>query len=179
MSADRRNEDAAPTGADDEQGRAVDAALTYLSYRPRTHHEIRRKLAGRGFSEDVIEAAIERLDVVGLVDDPAFVASYVRDRISHRPMGVRRMVNELYAKGIPREVAVPVIESVLREEGVDERQLAQAVAERKYRAIRARCEPDAVVGRRLRDHLARRGFNPGLAREVAREVIDGRSTGGG
>lgn len=161
----------------DERGQAVEAALNFLSYRPRTRHEVQRKLVSRGFSEDATEAALQRLDAVGLIDDAAFVALYVRDRISHRPMGSRRMVNELYLKGIPRERAGPLIEAALQDEAVDERSLAVRVAEQKYGTLSARQEPTAVLKRRLRDHLASRGFAPGLAREVVDSLIDRREAG--
>ena len=165
MGEEPQHLDAAPTGADDEESRAVDAALSFLSYRPRTSEEIRRKLVTRDFSEKIIAAALERLDAVRLVDDEAFVASYVRDRIAHRPMGVRRMTNELYVKGVSREVALPVIESVLQEEEVDERVLARRAAERVHRTIRERGEPEKVM-RRLLHHLIRRGFSPEVAKSA-------------
>ncbi|MGD2216739.1 MAG: regulatory protein RecX, partial [Gemmatimonadales bacterium] len=118
--------------------RAIDAALNFLSYRQRTGREVRRKLVERGFSPEVIEAALARLAAVRLVDDEAFVAAYVRDRIAHRPMGVRRMIQELYLKGIAREVALPVIEETLREEETDERTLAERVVAKKRRTLKSR-----------------------------------------
>ena len=100
------NEETAPT--EETTSQALDAALNYLSYRQRTEYEVRRKLIDRGFGEEIIEGAMKRLEAVGLVDDDAFIAAYVRDRVAHRPMGVRRMAQELYAKGISRDAALPV-----------------------------------------------------------------------
>jgi regulatory protein len=133
--------------------RAIDAALNFLSYRQRTGREVRRKLVDRGFSEEAIEATMRRLGAVGLVDDEAFVGAYVRDRIAHRPMDVRRMVQDLYAKGIAREVSAPVIEEVL--------------------TLRSRSQNEAVLRRRLRDHLIRRGFDTRVVSEVVDELFSG------
>ena len=161
---------------EEAERRAIDAALNFLSYRQRTGLEVRRKLASRGFGEATIEAAMRRLRAVGLVDDEAFVGAYVRDRIAHRPMGIRRMVQELYIKGIPREVSLPVIERMFGEEDIDERTLAQRVVAKK-KGIGAG-EPDdrAVAKRRVRDQLLRRGFDPRVVRDVVEDLFsDGRT----
>ena len=113
---------------------------------------------------------------VGQVDDEAFVGAYVRDRIAHRPMGVRRMVQDLYAKGISREVSAPVIEDVLRDEDTDERTLAEQVVEKKRRTLASRSQNEAVLRRRLRDHLIRRGFDTRVVSEVVDELFSGDAT---
>ncbi len=151
--------------------RALDAALNYLSYRQRTGHEVRRKLIERGFDDETVEAALRRLENVGLVDDESFVAAYVRDRIAHRPMGVRRMAQELYVKGIRREQAIPLIEAALGHEGTNELELARRVAERKGASLRRRDDELALSRKRLRDHLLRRGFDSRVIQAALDEVL--------
>lgn len=158
-----------PTGA---ERRALDAGLNFLSYRQRTREEVRRKLSERGFSIDVVEATLERLQSVGLIDDAAFVGAYVRDRIAHRPMGVRRMVQDLYRKGVPRDVALPLIEEVMEEEGTDERELAIRIVRRKRRTLSNRAGDPDLLRRRVREHLLRRGFGRRLASEVVDELLE-------
>ncbi len=160
-----------PAPTEETTTQAIDAALNYLSYRQRTEYEVRRKLVDRGFEEEVVEAAMRRLEAVGLVDDDAFIAAYVRDRVAHRPMGVRRMAQELYAKGINRDAALPVIETAMQEEGTDEISMARRVAERKCASLRSRQEEIALTRKRLRDHLLRRGFDPRVIHGVLDEVL--------
>lgn len=150
----------------DAERRAIDAALTFLSYRPRTDREVRRKLAERGFAEGTIETAMERLCAVGLVDDEAFIGAFVRDRIAHRPMGVRRMAQELYLKGVPRDVGVPAIHRVLDAEETSERDLAERVVTKKLESPPKAAAQLAVFRRRLRHHLLRRGFDHAVVRDV-------------
>ncbi len=157
-------------GSEEAERRAVDAALNFLSYRQRTSWEVRRKLSARGFGESTIDAAMARLTAVGLVDDEAFVGAYVRDRIVHRPMGVRRMVQELYAKGVAREVALPVIDAVLREEDTSERELAMRVVAKKRRTLAKRSDDPALARRRLRDQLLRRGFDIRVVKDAIAEL---------
>ncbi len=171
MSEETKEEDRTLADASEVERRAVDAALNFLSYRQRTGREVRRKLAERGFSPETIESAMGRLCAVGLVDDEAFVAAYVRDRLAHRPMGVRRMAQELYLKGIPRDVAQPVIERMLREEGADEWSLARRVVEKKRQTLSSRAGDRGVARRRLRDHLIRRGFESRVVGEIVDELL--------
>ncbi len=163
------DKETAPT--EETTSQALDAALNYLSYRQRTEYEVRSKLIDRGFGEQTIEGAMKRLEAVGLVDDDAFVAAYVRDRVAHRPMGVRRMAQELYAKGISRDAALPVIETAMQEEGTDEIALARRVAERKCSSFSSRREEIAMTRKRLRDHLLRRGFDSRIIQGVLEELL--------
>ena len=171
MTEETREAAASPSGTEEATRAAVDAALNFLSYRQRTEHEVRRKLVDRGFGEETIEAAMTRLEDVGLVDDVAFIGAYVRDRIAHRPMGMRRMTQELRVKGITRDAAIPIIEEALREEGTDERSMARRVAEKKCPSLLARAEDRQVQRRRLREYLLRRGFSSRVIQEVVDEML--------
>ncbi len=82
-------------------------------------------------------------------------------------MGVRRMVQELYLKGVPREVALPVIERVLATEETSERRaLAERVVTKKLRSPPRSPAEQAIFRRRLRDHLIRRGFDLAVVQGV-------------
>lgn len=171
MDRERIEEKALSDVNEEAERRAIDAALNFLSYRQRTDLEVRRKLTSRGFGEPTIEAAMQRLSAVGLIDDEAFVGAYVRDRIAHRPMGVRRMVQELYVKGIPRDVAAPVIERMLEEEDTDERSLAERVVAKKRLGSVGEPGDASVARRRVRDQLLRRGFDPRVVRDVVADLF--------
>ena len=164
-----RTEETVSEVSEEAERRALDAALNFLSYRQRTGLEVRRKLASRGFGEVAIEAALRRLGAVGLIDDEAFVGAYVRDRVAHRPMGIRRMLQELYVKGIPKDVALPVIERMFNEEATDERALAERVVAKKRFGSVGEPGDRSVAKRRVRDQLLRRGFDP----RVVRDIVDG------
>nr|MBC8429462.1 hypothetical protein [Dehalococcoidia bacterium] len=53
----------------DHLHRCLNAAIHYLSYRPRSEAELRERLHRRGFDGDNVEAAIAKLREQGLVDD--------------------------------------------------------------------------------------------------------------
>lgn len=155
----------------EEQRRAMDAALSFLSYRPRTVYEVRRKLRERSFAAGIVERSLDRLTAVGLVNDESFVEFYVRDRITHRPMGVRRLTDELFTKGIKSDFARPIIARIFAEEQVDERELAARAAGKKLRGSKRGTALDPAARRRLAGYLARRGFAGGIVREIIDDLV--------
>ena len=52
--------------------RAVDRALNFLSYRPRSREEVRRYLKRKETSPEIIETALARLDRLDFVNDRTF-----------------------------------------------------------------------------------------------------------
>jgi regulatory protein len=154
----------------DQAWKARDAALSLLSYRARTSVELKRRLKRKGFDDEVAAATVERLDRLGVVDDAAFAESFVRDRVRLRPHGVRRLGQELRAKGVDEDVARAAIAEVMEREGANELDLARAAAARwKPRPN----EDPAAARRRLTGFLARRGFAGDAVREVVREKLRG------
>ena len=62
----------------DEQARAL--CLRLLTARARTRSELEAQLAKRGYTDDVSGRVLDRLAVVGLVDDADFAEQWVRSR---------------------------------------------------------------------------------------------------
>ena len=149
--------------AEAERAEAMRLALSYLSVRPRSREEVARRLREKGVRGAVGEAALARCVELGYLDDVAFAAALVRDRIRLRPCGVRRLKNDLRAKGVLEADALAGIESAMTEERVTEAELLERVAERRARGLRS-LDPD-VARRRLFAFLTRRGFAPGDVRD--------------
>jgi regulatory protein len=152
----------------DQAWKARDAALSLLSYRARTAVELKRRLKRKGFDDEVAASTVERLDRLGVVDDAAFAESFVRDRVRLRPHGMRRLGQELRAKGVDEDVARAAIAEVMDREGATELDLAHAAAARwKPRPG----EDPARARARLAAFLARRGFGGDAVRAVLREKL--------
>ena len=95
--------------AEDIFQRALDAALNYLSYRPRTESELRRRLAGREVPKEVMEAVMGRVRELGLLDDAAFARLWVQDRERLSPRGTLALRHELRRKGVSAELVEEVV----------------------------------------------------------------------
>lgn len=169
---------------DDADVRIRDAALNLLSYRARTRSELRKKLLGKGFAAARVDPALDRLADRGLLDDAALAASFVRDRLRHRPRGKVRLTQELRAKGVAGSVAEEVVDQVLKDEEVTEADLARQVVEgwikRQGTAV-LKALADAghtpereKARRRLLGYLARRGIRTsamGMAADAAAAAL--------
>lgn len=143
---------------------AVDRALEFLSYRPRSEAELERKLRGADFSEDAVREALDRCRELGYLDDLQFARSHVRDRIRLKPRGVRRLRDELREKGVGEETAERAIREAFREAEVTERDLLERAAEKKWAGLEG--EDPVRERRRFRSYLSRRGFPYALIRDV-------------
>jgi len=151
--------------AEADRVEALDAALRYLSWRPRSRAELARHLRDRGHPGPAAEAALRRCEELGYVDDRAFALAFVRDRIRLRPRGRSRLRAELSARGVDAADAEAAIDAALAETEVTESELLRRVAERRARSLAALDRETAR--RRLASYLLRRGF---AGSEVRTEV---------
>ncbi len=150
---------------------AIRAALRRLALRDRTVLEVRRLLQAKGFREEVINGALERLKGWGYLNDRRVAMAMALDRLERSGWGPARVAQELARRGVDPMVASSVMAQVMEER--DEEGLARAAA-RRY----ARAHP-GVSGqrglRRLAAYLGRRGYSA----EVIGRVIKGCAAGDG
>ena len=92
-----RNAPMADTSEPPEESlrKAKEAALRYLSFRARTRQEVEGRLREKGFDENTIRSAIERLKELRLIDDAEFAREWIRSRQRKGPIGRRRLLLEL------------------------------------------------------------------------------------
>jgi regulatory protein len=78
---------------------ALQRAVGFLSRREHSQQELRYKLSEREYTEDEIEAALQRLIENGLQSDERFVESYVESRYQ-RGHGPYKISAELKQRGV-------------------------------------------------------------------------------
>lgn len=118
-----------------------------------------------------LEWVIERLTAQGYLDDAQFARQFARARIVGGGVSRRRLQDELYRRGVGREIAAEAIDHTLDDAQLDEYQAARAAARKRVRSLGA-LEPQ-VLRRRLYGFLARRGYEPDVVHRVMREVLAG------
>jgi regulatory protein len=167
------------------------AGLRFLEARSRSVEEVRRRLSDAGYRPELVVGAIERLTMIGLLDDDLFARGWIESRDRARPRGEAALRRELSLRGVGRDV------------------ISDALAERRHEAAalaivwaaggtdgadddeEVRASPDEVAARRLVDRrrrdldriddprkrqqrayalLARNGFDPEVCRTVAASV---------
>lgn len=150
-----------------EGEQATAAALTFVSYRPRSEREVRDRLRRKAFEPAAIDYAIEKMRGWRYLDDTAFAEFWVENRAEHAPRGKRALQSELRAKGVDREV----VERVLDETHLDEQTAALEIARKRLRSLSSYDEE--TQRRRLAAFLARRGFGWDVAKPVLAELFGG------
>ena len=148
--------------AQDDVEVALQRALNFLSYRPRSEKEVRQNLKKHKYHEGVIDEIIERLKRGGLVNDESFAGLWVENRSEFRPRGERMLRSELRQKGIPDDVISGAVENL------DETSLAIKAAQKKARRYRDLEWDD--FRKKMYSFLARRGFHYGIISEVVPKV---------
>jgi regulatory protein len=159
----------AQLGGRDEVEKAYERALDFLSYRPRSEHEVRRRLRRRNLDEEVIEETIARLRKAGLVDDAAFARYWVENRMQFKPRGGRVLRHELRQRGVAPEIVDQAIE------GLDEEAVARRVARAGAHRYRDLARRD--FQRKLGAYLARRGFSYGVIKPLVEELSQDINSG--
>ncbi len=91
--------------------RAYNCAVSLLSRRDHSKKELFTKLKEKGYSKGA-QAAIERLEAGGYVDDERFCRLYAAELVRLKGYGKRRVEQELYRKGIDRDTVYNVLEEI-------------------------------------------------------------------
>ncbi len=89
--------DAVPAALDEPACRRT--ALELLARREHSRRELTRKLAARGFPDEILGAALDELERSGALTDARFTDSFVRSRIA-KGKGPQRIRAELAQRGV-------------------------------------------------------------------------------
>jgi regulatory protein len=146
---------------------AHNAALRAVARRAHARFDLRRRLLQKQHPPAAVDQALERLAALGLLDDARFASDFAAAK-SRRGRGPARLVRDLQAQGVERQVAEQAVQSSLAEEGVDPAETVRRLAEKRARQLAGL--PPAVLKRRLVAFLVRRGFTSGDVREVVESL---------
>jgi regulatory protein len=139
--------------SEEAEQRAVDRALNYLSYRPRSREEVRRYLRRKETPPEIIETALARLDRLDFVNDRTFSGFWIESREQFSPRGARALKNELRMKGVERDI----VDEMVNDEQDEERAL-RAGRKKAMALVNAPDIDYATFRNRLGSFLQRRGF---------------------
>ncbi|MCL2332896.1 MAG: recombination regulator RecX [Actinomycetia bacterium] len=137
---------------------AMNRCLRILNARDKTSHELRTRLAQDGYHGKAVEATLDRLIELGLVDDERFREHYVESGLRAKK-GWGRIVRELARKGI---------EICACDEGF------QPDPDDEYAAAFSLVERMAITTEKERNRLLRRLITRGYSYPIALRVLDAR-----
>lgn len=132
-----------------------DSALRYLARRSRSESEMRRYLERKGFDGSQIDSTIGWLQEKKYLNDQEFAEAWVRNRQQLAPRGKRRLMIELYQKGVDRDIATQAVQISISPE--DEAEAAyKALQSRKNRY---RGTETLEIKQKIYNFLSYRGFS--------------------
>ena len=133
--------------------RAHEKALYLLEHRAHSKKELADKIARAEFDRDAANAAADRMEELGLVDDEQYARRLAQELFERRKFGARRVRQELQQKGIDAGLISVVLEEFSPE--TDETvEKIRDIVERKYPAA----WEDEKVRRRAVAALQRYGY---------------------
>jgi regulatory protein len=136
---------------------AKEYAFLLLKFRLRSIKELEERLKKKKFNPEIIKETIAFLKEKRFLDDTIFARGWIQSRIK-RPMGIRKIKQELNLKGIDKEI----IESSIRElkEDYSEEDIVRELAQERFSKLKD-IEPRSAQ-RRVYAYLMRRGFPPDI-----------------
>lgn len=140
-----------------EKEKAKQYALRLLAARSYSSYQLRSKMLGRGYSEEIVSEWIEWLVRVELVKDDLVLVSLIEKEMRHG-YGPRAISWKLRQKGFPLDVIARAIAEIAPMEA--QRTAIAAWAGKKRGDVRKRASD-----------LIRRGFDSDLVFDVLRESL--------
>ena len=142
-------------------------AIELLMRKPQSRKELGRKLAEWEASHEEAEAVCDRMEELGYLNEAEYAGRIVR-HFAAKGFGERKLRDELYRRGVPRELWDEALEQIEEE---DNACAIDAFLEKKLKGSH---DPKDV--KRASDALARRGFRWPEIRDALRrygtEVYD-------
>jgi len=150
----------------------MEAAAAFLSVRPRSVTETRRRLLHNGYPAPLVDEVVTKLIEMEYLDDAAFAKAWVESRDRAKPRGELALRRELALKGIARDVVDEVLaeRSESASGGDPNQSAAGALLNRRRSALERELDP---ARRRQKAYalLARNGFDPETCREAASSFV--------
>ncbi len=136
---------------------ALQLGLHYLSFKPRTKHEVNMYLRRKGHDDIIIDKALEKLSYYKYIDDRQYATDYISNAIRAQKKSASIVKMELKKKGIPSEIiedCIPVFSHDINLE------IAKGISNNYF--FRKSNLPYKQLKNKLSQFLARKGFTLGV-----------------
>ncbi len=131
------------------RSRRRERAIDLLSRKPMSEKELSDRMLRWGAGEEEIQAVCQRMEQLGYLDDSAYAGRIVRHYAS-KGYGERRIRDELYRRGVPRELWDQALEELPDPEDTVETYISAHLKGKSG---------DPKEFKRVSDALVRRGFS--------------------
>lgn len=144
-----------------EYEQAKNYAFRVLEKGLKSKRELEDKLKKREYSDEIIGKTLERMKELGFIDDDYYAKRRVEKRSQGSKWGKMRIKQELYHKGIEKDVIDEAVESIDQE---NELENAIALAEKKMKSLSKYDE--MTKKKKLFQFLQYRGYGYDICKRV-------------
>lgn len=143
--------------------RAFQLAVHYLSFRPRTEHEMSTYLIKKGYENAIIDKILEKLSYYKYLDDRQYAADYISNAIRAQKKSSNIVKSELIRKGISIKVIEDCIPMFSCEINL---KIAKKISSKYF------YQKSNLPYRQLKNKLSRLLVRKGFTREIINGCLD-------
>lgn len=151
--------------ADEQTKQALITALRLLGASPKSGSELRKKLADKGYAEENIAQALDKLKDQGVLDDTLYAKDLVARLTQGKAAGRHKIAFELKRHGISKKISDSLLEALSPQ---DETERAREQALLKWGGW-SKLDPPKRK-KRLYDFLIRKGYDFQIVKEVLQKI---------
>jgi regulatory protein len=144
-----------------ELEKAKNYAFLLLKFRLRSEKELYERLKRKNFELNIINQTLSFLKDKCFIDDRLFAKNWIEWRL-RKPLGLRRLKQELKIKGIDKEIIDKELEDLKK--NYSEEDIVSGLAKQRFQKLRG-VEPNKAK-QRVFGYLLRRGFSPDIVIDV-------------
>ena len=143
-----------------ETAAALQKALSLLARCEQCRAGLERKLILKGFGKEIVSGVLDALEEKGLLSDERFAQAWLNSRRIGHYEGRSRLLSELAARGISKEVSKDAVDGFFSE--FDEEEICRAAA-KKFLAR-------GLEGEKLMASMVRAGFSYKMAAAAVKDA---------
>ncbi|WP_408009413.1 recombination regulator RecX [Pseudalkalibacillus sp. A8] len=139
---------------EDQFSKGLNSAMHFLSFRMRSIEEVDRFLLKKEFDPVTRKAVIERLQVMGYLNDLDFAKMFIRSKISITKKGPKALKQELNQKGVDEKIIEEALTIYPHDEQIEE---ATNLVQKKAKQYKKLSEN--ALKQKLAQVLQQKGFS--------------------
>ncbi|NLM44677.1 MAG: regulatory protein RecX [Clostridiales bacterium] len=144
---------------------AYSYCIKLLSIKDRTTAEIKRKLKGKNFSDEIIEATLSKLIDYGYINDERYIENWIKSKSTQPGISKKYMYYNLLQKGLDKELIDYIFEKII----IDDYISAYNFAQKKIKLLEG---DDKTNKNKLFLLLTRKGYSIELCKKVINDIFD-------
>jgi regulatory protein len=147
--------------------KTFDRAVNLLTYKQRSIEELRTRLLEKAWTnQEIVDSVIEKLEEYNYLDDDVYAYNLASSKLRQKPIGKRRLMQDLSTKKLDKQVIETAVERAFEEIPEDE-QIKRAVEKR----LRIKGKPETQNEQNnFFGYLMRQGFDYDLIRDQMEQL---------